>query len=71
MKIIHTNNDSLFTIKKTSNGIFVKGFGSNDNEMCIPDHEIVMLLNYYHNCKEGLESQDYINDKPYTLKDIR
>lgn len=71
MKIIHTNNGGLFTIKKTQNGIFVEGFGGADNEMCIPDHEIVMLLNYYHNCKEGLESQDYINDKPYTLKDIR
>ena len=71
MKTIHTNNNGLFTIKKTPNGIFVEGFGSNDNEMCIPDHEIVMLLNYYHNCKEGLESQDYINDKLYTKKDIR
>lgn len=71
MKIIHTNNGGLFTIKKTPNGIFVEGFGDNDNKMCIPDHEIVMLLNYYHNCKEGLESQDYINDKPYTLKDIK
>lgn len=46
MKIIHTNNDSLFTIKETPNGIFVKGFGNDDNEMCIPDHEIVMMLNY-------------------------
>lgn len=71
MKIIHTNNNGLFTIKETQNGVFVKGFGASDNEICIPDHEIVMLLNYYHNCKEGLESHDYIDNKTYTRKHIR
>ncbi len=71
MKTIHTNNNGLFTIKETHKGIYIKGFGGVNNEICIPDHEIVMLLNYYHNCKEGLESHDYINDKPYTRKDIR
>lgn len=71
MKTIHTNNKNFFTIKETQNGIYIKGFGGTDNKICIPDHEIVMLLNYYHNCKEGLESHDYINDKLYTKKDIR
>ena len=35
MKTIHTNNNGLFTIKETPNGIFVEGFGGDDNEMCI------------------------------------
>lgn len=59
MKTIPVNNGQEINLKLTNKGLTVENFGSADL-FTIPDHEIIMLLNYYRNCKSGLEKSDYI-----------
>lgn len=46
-------NNTLYIAHKDSNG-------NTEKVTFIPEHEIVMLLNYYYNCKNGIEKSDYI-----------
>lgn len=62
-KIIEVNNGREIIIKMINNGIKVVSYESNgviDKDYVIPDGEIVMLLNYYLNCKSGVEKSNYI-----------
>lgn len=58
MKTIPVNNGQEITLNLVNKGLAVEKFGNTD--FTIPDHEIIMLLNYYRNCKNGLEKSDYI-----------
>lgn len=59
MKTIPVNNGQEINLKLTNKGLVVENFGSTEL-FTIPDYELVMLLNYYCNCKNGLEKSDYI-----------
>ena len=62
-KIIEVNNGREIIIKMINNGVKVVSYESNgviDKDYVIPDGEIVMLLNYYLNCKFGVEKSNYI-----------
>ena len=61
MKRIPTNNGKEITLNLTNKGFVVENFGNTD--FTIPDHEIIMLLNYYRNCKSGIEKSDYIEQE--------
>lgn len=58
MKTIPVNNGQEINLNLVGKGLAVENFGNTD--FIIPDHEIIMLLNYYRNCKSGLEKSDYI-----------
>lgn len=58
MKIIPVNNGQEINFNLIDKGLTVENFGNTN--FTIPDHEIIMLLNYYRNCKSGLEKSDYI-----------
>lgn len=59
MKTIEVNNGRKINMELNSNGLKVENFGSTES-FIIPDHEIIMLINYYCNCKSGIEKSDYI-----------
>ena len=59
MKSIPVNNNQKINLNLTDKGLLVKNFGTTDS-FIVPDHELIMLLNYYCNCKSGLEKSDYI-----------
>ena len=59
MKTIEVNNGEKINIELKNNGLKVENFGSTES-FVIPYHEIIMLLNYYRNCKSGIEKSDYI-----------
>ena len=64
MKEITVNNDRTLTLQKDKNGIEVvvqDGGGGIEYSYIIPDGDIVMLLNYWRNCKDGREKSDYIS----------
>ena len=59
MKEITVNNDRTLTLQKDKNGIEVvvqDGGGGIEYSYIIPDGDIVMLLNYWRNCKDGREN---------------
>lgn len=58
MKTIPVSNGQEINLNLIGKGLAVENFGNTD--FTIPDHEIIMLLNYYRNCKSGLEKSDYI-----------
>lgn len=65
MKEITVNNDRTLTLQKDKNGIEVvvqDGGGGIEYSYIIPDGDIVMLLNYWRNCKDGREKSDYISE---------
>lgn len=62
MKRIPVNNNRKVNMELISNGLKVENFGSTES-FVIPDHEIIMLLNYYRNCKSGIEKSDYIEQE--------
>ena len=65
MKEITVNNDRTLTLQKHKNGIEVvvqDGGGGIEYSYIIPDGDIVMLLNYWRNCKDGREKSDYISE---------
>jgi hypothetical protein len=65
MKEITVNNDRTLTLTTNKNGIEVitqDGGGGIENSYIIPDGDIVMLLNYWRNCKAGIEKSDYISE---------
>ena len=65
MKEITVNNDRTLTLQKDKNGIEVvvqDGGGRIEYSYIIPDGDIVMLLNYWRNCKDGREKSDYISE---------
>ncbi len=63
LKKIEVNNQRYLELQPQDNGIQVVTLGANgdvENTYVVSDGEIVMLLNYYRNCKSGLEKSDYI-----------
>ena len=65
MKEITVNNNRTLTLQKDKNGIEVvvqDGGGGIEYSYIIPDGDIVMLLNYWRNCKDGREKSDYISE---------
>ena len=60
MKTIEVNNGRKINMELNSNGLKVENFCGSTESFIIPDHEIIMLLNYYRNCKSGIEKSDYI-----------
>lgn len=65
-KVIPTNNKRKVVISEADAGIMVQHINENgdiNRKYIIPDHEIVMLINYYNNCKSGIEKSNYILEK--------
>lgn len=65
-KQINVNNKGKINIKNTTDGVEVIHYDANETviyDYIIPDGEIVMLLDYYLNCKNGTEKSDYISEK--------
>ena len=63
MKEITVNNNRTLTLLPDKNGIEVivqDGGGGIENSYVVPDGDIVMLLNYWKNCKDGIEDSIYI-----------
>ena len=63
MKRIETNNKGVLEIETGDNGVVVTKRDSKNNierRDFIHDGDLVMLLNYWKNCKEGLEKSSYI-----------
>lgn len=62
MKEITVNNGIVLTLLSNKNGIEVitQECGGIENSYVIPDEDIVMLINYWLNCKRGIEKSDYI-----------
>lgn len=64
MKRININNGDYLEIKPTENGLSVERRDQNGNlerEEYVPDGDFVMLMNYWRNCKHGIEKSDYIS----------
>ena len=62
-KRIEVNNQRHIELLPQDNGIKVVTLDSNnevEKEYVVSDGDIVMLLNYYQNCKSGNEKSDYI-----------
>ena len=59
MKKINVNNDRIVEIEGNK-VIYRNSKGEIDRELIISDCDIIMLLNYYINCKNGIEESDYI-----------
>lgn len=65
MKEITVNNNRTLTLQPDKNGIEVivqDGGGGIENSYVVPDGDIVMLLNYWKNCKDGIEDSVYISE---------
>lgn len=64
-KIIEVCNGDKLVLNNNSDGVEVtccSGDGTIDYNYNISDGDIVMLLNYYVNCKTGIEKSDYISE---------
>lgn len=64
MKEITVNNQRTITLEPERDGVEVivqDGCGGIEYSYNIPDGDIVMLLNYWRNCKDGREKSDYIS----------
>lgn len=64
MKEITVNNQRTITLEPERDGVEVivqDGYGGIEYSYNIPDGDIVMLLNYWRNCKDGMEKSDYIS----------
>lgn len=66
MRRIFVNNGDSIVLNADSNekGLEVVSLDSNigiNYSYVIPEGEMIMLLNYYRNCKSGLEKSDYIS----------
>ena len=65
MKEITVNNNRTLTLHPDKNGIEVivqDGGGGIENSYVVPDGDVVMLLNYWKNCKDGIEDSIYISE---------
>ena len=65
MKEITVNNNRTLTLLPDKNGIEVivqDGGGGIENSYVVPDGDVVMLLNYWKNCKDGIEDSIYISE---------
>ncbi len=65
MKEITVNNNRTLTLSVEESGIEViaqDSGGGIEYSYIIPDSDIVMLLNYWRNCKNGMEKSDYISN---------
>ena len=63
MRELEVNNGCKIVLENKSQGIEVIHCDSNgciEYSYNIPDGDLVMLLNYYRNCKRGREKSDYI-----------
>lgn len=63
MKEIKVNNNRSVLISGNEKGIEVittDGKGGIEYSYNIPEGDVVMLLNYWRNCKAGRENSDYI-----------
>lgn len=63
MKEIKVNNNRALTLSNKNKSVEVvvtDGKGGIEYSYNIPDGDIVMLLNYWRNCKAGRENSDYI-----------
>lgn len=63
MREIEVNNGCKIVLENKSQGIEIihcDSKGSIEYSYNIPDGDLVMLLNYYRNCKSGREKSDYI-----------
>ena len=64
---IETNNQQklLMTMDSRKRGlhvITVASGGGIERRDFIPEHELVMLYDYWVNCKNGTETSDYIHE---------
>lgn len=65
MREIEVNNGCKIVLENKSQGIEVIHCDSNggiEYSYNIPDGDLVMLLNYYRNCKSGREKSNYISE---------
>ena len=65
MKEIEVNNGCKIVLENKSQGIEVihcDSKGGIEYSYNIPDGDLVMLMNYYRNCKSGREKSDYISE---------
>lgn len=63
IKTIPTNNKGKLILISSDNGLVVIKEDSNSNveySYNVAEDDLVMLLNYYVNCKSGIEESDYI-----------
>lgn len=61
--LIPVNNQGSIKILEHKGGVIVEHIdskGQPEQRNFINEADIVMLLNYYYNCKNGLEKSDYI-----------
>lgn len=62
---IEANNQKVIELKYKNNWTVVtvkNSKGNIEKRYGIEDGDLVMLLNYYQNCKYGLEISDYIKE---------
>lgn len=59
MKRIKINNGKVVELDNNK-AIYKDNKGNIYRELNISDGDIIMLLNYYINCKNGIEESDYI-----------
>lgn len=60
---LDVNNQRFIEMEYKNNWTVVTtkdGKGNIENSYGIEDADMVMLLNYYQNCKDGIEASDYI-----------
>ena len=60
---IEVNNGRKILLSGNDNAsieVLTEDNGTIENSYNIPDYELIMLLNYYRNCKAGREKSDYI-----------
>lgn len=65
MREIEVNNGCKIVLENKLQGIEVihcDSKGGIEYSYNIPDGYLVMLLNYYRNCKSGREKSDYISE---------
>ena len=55
-----TNNGNVITIHQDGHDKPLEVFSSVIGTYYIEPGDVVMLLNYYRNCKDGTEQSDYI-----------
>lgn len=63
MKRIEVNNKGILEIEAKDSGVVVTKRDDKNNierRDFIEDGDLVMLLNYWRNCKDGLEKSSYI-----------
>lgn len=63
MKLIETNNKTYLVIRDSGRALTVEHHDHDDTITSvdsIPLGDVVMLINYWRNCKDGIEKSDYI-----------